>query len=731
MEKQYNLHYHMIQVCGTVNKIIYRQEESGFSIFILELDQDLIKSNDNNSDLIVKGVFLQLSEKEYLKIYGDFVTDKKYGKQFQSDHYDPALPQQIDMLEKYLSTGIIRGIGPARAKLIIQRFGADTLYVMEHESYRLTEISGIGKRTAELIGRRMEERGEMQDILLKLGQYKITPALGAKIYKRYGKDTMHKIQTNPYRLIEDIRGIGFETADKIALENGVSKESPYRIKSGIVYALERCCSFGNVYYPKDKLLQEASSLMEIHPLKTEEQFQLMLDRHELKCIENNKVYTNNNYFTERRAANTLIKLCNYKKNRSFSQNILCQLNGMLDEVQMSAVRTAAENNVMVLTGGPGVGKTTTTNLIIQYFKKERKKVLLAAPTGRAAKRMKEATKEDSKTIHRLLGITADEEGVCFERNADNPLECDVVIIDETSMMDLYLADALFQAIPFGAQLILVGDKNQLPSVGAGNVLSDIIESGICPVIELKKVYRQAEGSYIISNAHAILNQQPLHLSNNSKDFFFKSCENPDDIKDLLLHYVSDSLPAFTGESDIQVLSPIRNRKLGVNELNLALQDKLNPLQNRKEVKGFRVGDKVIQTRNDYNRKRFNGKIYEDGVFNGDVGRVKFIDFENEYLHVLFDEYWEVKYEFDELDSLDLAYALTIHKSQGSEYPVVVIPVYDYIPMLTTMNLIYTGITRARKAILLIGSLKKLYRIIGNINSSKRYTGLCNLLKIGD
>lgn len=721
----------MIQVCGTVNKIIYRQEESGFSIFILELDQDLIKSNDNNSDLIVKGVFLQLSEKEYLKIYGDFVTDKKYGKQFQSDHYDPALPQQIDMLEKYLSTGIIRGIGPARAKLIIQRFGADTLYVMEHESYRLTEISGIGKRTAELIGRRMEERGEMQDVLLKLGQYKITPALGAKIYKRYGKDTMHKIQTNPYRLIEDIRGIGFETADKIALENGVSKESPYRIKSGIVYALERCCSFGNVYYPKDKLLQEASSLMEIHPLKTEEQFQLMLDRHELKCIENNKVYTNNNYFTERRAANTLIKLCNYKKNRSFSQNILCQLNGMLDEVQMSAVRTAAENNVMVLTGGPGVGKTTTTNLIIQYFKKERKKVLLAAPTGRAAKRMKEATKEDSKTIHRLLGITADEEGVCFERNADNPLECDVVIIDETSMMDLYLADALFQAIPFGAQLILVGDKNQLPSVGAGNVLSDIIESGICPVIELKKVYRQAEGSYIISNAHAILNQQPLHLSNNSKDFFFKSCENPDDIKDLLLHYVSDSLPAFTGESDIQVLSPIRNRKLGVNELNLALQDKLNPLQNRKEVKGFRVGDKVIQTRNDYNRKRFNGKIYEDGVFNGDVGRVKFIDFENEYLHVLFDEYWEVKYEFDELDSLDLAYALTIHKSQGSEYPVVVIPVYDYIPMLTTMNLIYTGITRARKAILLIGSLKKLYRIIGNINSSKRYTGLCNLLKIGD
>lgn len=721
----------MIQVCGIVNKIIYRQEESGFSIFVLELDQDLIKSNDNNSNLIVKGVFLQLSEKEYLKIYGDFVMDKKYGKQFQSDHYDPALPQQIDMLEKYLSTGIIRGIGPARAKLIIQRFGADTLYVMEHESYRLTEISGIGKRTAELIGRRMEERGEMQDILLKLGQYKITPALGAKIYKRYGKDTMHKIQTNSYRLIEDIRGIGFETADKIALENGVSKESPYRIKSGIVYALERYCSFGNVYYPKDKLLQEASSLMEIHPLKTEEQFQLMLDRHELKCIENNKVYTNNNYFTEQRAANTLIKLCNYKKNRSFSQNILCQLNGMLDEVQMSAVRTAAENNVMVLTGGPGVGKTTTTNLIIQYFKKERKKVLLAAPTGRAAKRMKEATKEDSKTIHRLLGITADEEGVCFEHNADNPLECDVVIIDETSMMDLYLADALFQAIPLGAQLILVGDKNQLPSVGAGNVLSDIIESGICPVIELKKVYRQAEGSYIISNAHAILNQQPLHLSNNSKDFFFKSCDNPDDIKDLLLHYVSDSLPAFTGESDIQVLSPIRNRKLGVNELNLALQDKLNPLQNGKEVKGFRVGDKVIQTRNDYNRKRFNGKIYEDGVFNGDVGRVEFIDFENEYLYVLFDECWEVKYEFEELDSLDLAYALTIHKSQGSEYPVVVIPVYDYIPMLTTMNLIYTGITRARKAILLIGSLKKLYRIIENINSSKRYTGLCDLLKIGE
>lgn len=711
-------------ICGTVKRIKYRSEETGYSVFHFTLDNNTVFPDVQ----IVTGTYFKLDENEYLKIYGEYTINPKYGKQFTTDHYESCLPSRTDMLEKYLSMGMIKGIGAVRAKNIIQQFGDDTMDVLENHPERLAEVSGIGKRLAELIGKRMKEKGEMQEILFKLGNYGISPALGIKIYRKYRASTFHIIQTNPYKMIEDVRGIGFETADKIALSNGVHNESPYRIQSGIKYALDKGCSFGNVYLPQDKLMEEAGLVLKIPETSIRDQLCKMVEQKDV-IQEEDRVYTKELYFAEKETAESIRRIIQCKKKRIVSESIMKKLGGNLDEVQMSAVRTAAKSDFMVLTGGPGVGKTTTTNLIIKYFEKERKQVLLAAPTGRAAKRMKEATGKNAQTIHRLLEVTGGEHGVRFERNKDNPLEGDVVIVDETSMMDIQIARALLEAVPTGTQVILVGDRNQLPSVGPGNVLADIIASGICPVVELKKIYRQAAGSHIISNAHNILNQQPLNLSNHSKDFFFKQCEDMEKIREMLLHYVADSLPAFTGEKDIQVLSPVRGRYLGINELNIALQNRLNPIRDKKqEIKGFRVGDKVIQIVNDYNRERTNGKKREMGVFNGDAGKVSRIDQENEYLYVKFEDGWTSCYEFDELENLSLAYALTIHKSQGSEYPVVVIPVYDYIPMLTTMNLLYTGITRAKKAILLIGDKKKLYQIIKNVSATKRYTTLTDRLK---
>ena len=461
---------------------------------------------------------------------------------------------------------------------------------------------------------------------------------------------------------------------------------------------------------------------------------MLVKQERLKLQYGNRVYKMETYQAERGLSDQYRRICMYQTERTLKQDLLDQLGGTLDEVQMGAVKTAATSNAMILTGGPGTGKTTTTNLIISYFELEGKTVLLAAPTGRAAKRMQEATGREARTIHRLLEVEGGPDGVQFGRDEFNPLEGDVIIIDETSMMDLYLGRSLMRAVPSGAQLILVGDRNQLPSVGPGNVLADIIASGICPVVELKKIYRQAEGSHIIHNAHCILNNKELNITNRSKDFFFKECNDPEEIKDLLLHYVADSLPDFTGESEVQVLAPLRRGCLGVNELNIALQERLNSKQT--SVRGFRVGDKVIQTVNDYKKEKlfiekgktqcFNVKK-ETGVFNGDAGRIELIDSEEEYMYVRFEDGALVKYEFKELDSLSLAYALTIHKSQGSEYPVVVIPVWDYIPFLTTMNLLYTGVTRAKKAILLIGSRQRLYQIIRNVRANDRYTALAELL----
>lgn len=710
----------MICVSGTVKKIIYQNTDNSFCIFKLKRDS-------NQDEISVKGTFFKIDENEYLKIYGDYEKSSKYGCTFICDHYESQLPENLNELTKYLGSGLFKGLGKARAQSIVKHFGEKTIDVMENHSERLTEISGIGKRTAELIGESIKERTEIQNVLLKMSRMGIGIAMGKKIWKRYENDSLHILQTNPYRIADEIHGVGFVTMDKIALRNGVEKTAPYRLSSGIKYTLKQLCASGSLYYPQNLLITEAAKVLEVGELEVTIQLKNLLMQEELLLKKKDRIYLPQYYKYELEAAMYLKQINSSKITRKVDQKILQNLGGNLDDIQMGAVKTAVHSNLMILTGGPGVGKTTTTNLIIKYFEKEKKNVILAAPTGRAAKRMMEATGKEATTIHRLLSVIIVNGEMTFEYNEDNWLDGDVFVIDEVSMLDIKLARALFSAIPKGSRLILVGDKNQLPSVGPGNVLADIIASGICPVVELKKIYRQAEGSHIIENAHHVLHGEPLNLSNRSKDFFFKECDNPENIREMLLHYVVDSLPTFTGEKEIQVLSPTRKRYLGIDELNKALQDRMNPLNNRCEANGLREGDKVMQVVNDYSRERKKGKKIETGVFNGDTGIVRKIDDENQYVYVIFDDGWESRFEYKELDCLELAYAISIHKSQGSEYPVIVIPIYDYIPMLTTMNLLYTGITRGKKAILLIGSKKKLYQMVHNVKSNKRYTALAELL----
>lgn len=712
----------MEQLTGTVQKIIYQNQDNGFTIFLLDPDElDLFSRY-----ITVKGTFFQLAEGEHMKVSGEYKNDPKYGKQFVADHYEPVLPDRLDLLEQYLASGIVSGIGPARAKSIIRTFGKDTIRILEEEPERLTEVSGIGKRTAELIGRKMTERVEERRILIALSGYGIGQALGRKIFKQYGKQTLHVLQSNPYRFIEEIPGVGFTSADKIAMEQGVGKESTFRVETGILYVQKNLCAFGSVYVPLDVLKRETAKTLEVSAETVEKHLKTLLHREDLVADREIRIYRKADLQHERELARRLRSLAS-GKNRRVNRKVLGDLGGNLDDTQMKAVEQAAKSGFMVLTGGPGTGKTTTTNLMIRYFRKAGKKVVLAAPTGRAAKRMQEATGRYASTIHRLLEVKAGEKGLEFQKNEEDPLDADVILIDEVSMLDMSLALHLVRAVPETAQLILVGDKNQLPSVGPGNVLSDLIGSGVCTVVELKKIYRQASESDIIANAHQILEGGELNLSNRSRDFFFKPAEDPEEIRKLLLHYVADSLPEFTKEGEIQVLSPMRGRALGVNQLNLDLQDRLNP--GKKTVRGFRAGDKVIQNSNNYKieKKNRKGKV-QNGVFNGDMGRVKRIDEEEEYLYVEFEDGWTVQYDFSELEQLELAYALTVHKSQGSEYPVVVIPVWDYVPMLTSMNLLYTAVTRAKKCILLIGAKKRLYQMARNVRANDRLTGLKEFLQ---
>ena len=714
---------------GSVDKIIYKNDDSGFHIFSFLLE-DILDWSDR---IVVKGSFFPLQEGDKLILNGEYINDPKYGRQFSSESYEVDLPTDAVSIEKYLSAGIIKGIGPARAKKIVKKFQDDTMRIIEEEPDRLTEIPGITDKTVLKIKESMSERLGQQRVMIQLCGMGVSFGLSQKLWKNYKEKTLNIIQSDPYKLIDDVWGVGFAKADDIAMKQGISKKSSKRIAAGIVYTLKSNRNTGSLYMMLPDVIKTAAKILDIEEaLVSNNLYSLTGRRISLAGPNADHVYLDNDYSIERKTEDDIIRISKSKIITKNSDKILEKLNSSLDEVQMGAVRTAAESAMMVLTGGPGTGKTTTVNMIIKYFELAKKSVVLAAPTGRAAKRMKEATGKEAQTLHRLLCIGRREECESeFGSEEMDQIEEDVVIVDETSMMDIYLAHALFEAIKNGTQVILVGDTNQLPSVGPGNVLDDIISSGICPVVELKKIYRQAEGSFIIENAHRILHGNQLNLTNKTTDFFFKECDDQQQLQDLLVHYVADSLPEFTGEQEIQVLAPIRKRQLGVENLNNILQDKLNPKKDGDPVaKNFRIGDKVIQTVNDYEREKVsvdNPRKKELGVFNGDMGKVIEIDQEEETVLIEFEDGWRASYDYSELDMLSLSYALTIHKSQGSEFPVVVIPVYDYIPMLTSMNLLYTGVTRAKKTILLLGKKKVLYNMIHNIKPTKRYSGLLKML----
>ncbi|HIS80794.1 MAG TPA: ATP-dependent RecD-like DNA helicase [Candidatus Scatomonas merdavium] len=729
---------------GYVEHIVYRNDENGYTVLNLSAGKE---------EITCVGSFQSIHEGEYLTAEGQYTVHTTYGRQFQADRYEIQLPKNGAALERYLGSGAVKGIGAALASRIVQRFGEDTLRIMEEEPERLAEIKGISERKAREIGEQMIENSQMQNAMIFLAQYGISLTLGIKIYNQYQDMLYQVLRENPYKLAEDIQGVGFKIADEIAGRAGIRADSEYRIRSGLFYTLSRAGAEGHLYLPREELLERAAALLGLDTgILDKHLTDLSIDR-KIVLKEQKKgdgesnviVYSSQSYFLELNTARMLQEL-----------NIVCESGGdavekriaaleasdgiSLDEKQKAAVAAAVRNGLMILTGGPGTGKTTTINTMIRYFEAEDMEIALAAPTGRAAKRMTEATGYEASTIHRLLelsGVVEEaSEDVRFERNADHPLEADVIIIDEMSMVDIYLMHALLSAVVPGTRLILVGDMNQLPSVGPGSVLRDIIRSEAFPVVELTHIFRQASESDIVVNAHRIHAGLPVALDNHSRDFFFLRRTDIPVIQKVVLTLVSQKLPRYVDArpQDIQVLCPMRKGPLGVENLNLILQKYLNPPSPEKAEQAvgsgvFRVGDKVMQIRNDYQleweiRGKYGIAAQKGlGVFNGDLGVITSINSFGELLTVEYEEGRFVDYTFKQLDELELAYATTIHKAQGSEYPAVVIPLLGGPRMLMTRNLLYTAVTRARKCVVLTGSAETFQAMIENQTEENRYTTL--------
>ena len=658
-------------------------------------------------------------------------------------------PEDADAMERYLASGAIKGVGAALAARIVRRFKADTFRIMEEEPERLAEVKGISEKMAMSIGEQMEEKRGMRQATMFLQKYGISVNLAVKIYQEYGPRMYGIIEENPYRLADDIPGVGFKMADEIARKVGIFTDSDYRIKSGVLYTLLQAVGNGHTYLPEDELLASASELLRVDPEQIRDQ--LMDLQMEKKLVvktqgERRIVYASQYYYLELNSAKMLSDL-NIRGDfdegeiRKKLDRIQKEEKLELDEMQLQAVAGAVENGLLILTGGPGTGKTTTINTIIRYFEEAGMEILLAAPTGRAAKRMTEATGMEAKTIHRLLEITGapddrNTSGMHFERNEETPLEADVIIIDEMSMVDIYLLHSLLKAVTVGTRLILVGDVNQLPSVGPGNVLRDMIESGCFHVVKLTRIFRQASQSDIVVNAHRINGGEKIDLAKRSRDFLFIRRDHPDAIISAMITLVREKLPGYVNAHpfDIQIMTPMRKGALGVDRLNGILQQYLNPPDGKKAEKEsggiiYREGDKVMQIRNNYQiqwetRSKYGIPVETGlGVFNGDMGVIREINSFAETMTVEFDEGRMVEYSFKQLEELELAYAITIHKSQGSEYPAVVIPVHSGPRMLMTRNLIYTAVTRARKCVCLVGVPETFQAMVDNGMEQRRYSGL--------
>ena len=728
---------------GYVDHIIYRNQDNGYTVACLIVDGE---------ELTCVGIFQYLNEGENIRAKVKYTEHPSYGQQFSVYAYEAVVPQDSQAMERYLGSGAIKGVGAALAARIVRKFGDDTLRIIDEEPERLSEVKGISDRKAREIAQQVEEKSDMRKAMMFLQHYGISQTLGAKIYQQYKQDMYRILKENPYKMAEDITGVGFKMADEIAARIGIHTDSDYRIRSGLLYILLQSTAEGHIYLPQRLLLERAEQLLGVKAEYMEKHIaDLSIDRKiVIKEIETARgkakmVYASQYYQTELHTAQMLHEL-NLKDTaderviQDKIRRIQKSENIELDEKQQMAVVEAVKNGLLIVTGGPGTGKTTTINAIIRYFEMEGLDIALAAPTGRAAKRMTEATGYEAKTIHRLLELTGMPEessgGVHFERNAQNPLEADVIIIDEMSMVDIFLMHALLSAVVAGTRLILVGDVNQLPSVGPGSVLKDIIASGKFAVVELVKIFRQASQSDIVVNAHKINQGVPVTLDNKSMDFFFLKRYDANVIISVVITLIQKKLPKFVQAEhyDIQVLTPMRKGLLGVERLNVILQQYLNPPETGKKEKEhrnglFREGDKVMQIKNNYQiewevRGLYGIPVEKGvGVFNGDTGILREINTFSETVTVEFDERKFVEYSFKQLDELELAYAITIHKAQGSEYPAVVIPLLHGPRMLMNRNLLYTAVTRARKCVTLVGDEKTFIEMENNQMEQSRYTTL--------
>ncbi len=732
---------------GIVEKVTFYNAENGYAVFTVTEIKDR-----EDEEITCVGYAPSISQGESVKVTGTIVTHHFYGEQINIEMCEKTEPRSERAIELYLASGVIKGIGPKIAKKIVNKFGRDTLNIMDNEPERLAEIRGISNEKAMTIGEMYREKTEERHALLFLGEYGITPSYAIRIYKRYKDKTIDIVRKNPYALAEDIFGIGFKIADKIAENVGIAKDSPFRIRAGVKYILNGGANNGHVYMPIEAVVNQTAELLQISGeiISTELtgmhiENQVWIERKEDKT----NVYLNFFYYAEGYVSRKLYELndLEFKGIYNYEQEIDALEN--VEKIhfapqQRDAIQSAMENGVLVITGGPGTGKTTIINAIIKLCEAEGLEIELAAPTGRAAKRMEETTGHKAQTIHRLLGINFLNENSrtqTFEKDEDNPIEADVVIIDESSMVDILLMHSLLKAIAIGTRLIIVGDSNQLPSVGPGNVLRDIINSEVIKVCRLTEIFRQAQESSIITNAHKINKGEYPNLKEKDKDFFFMRRNSVQELSSLIVSLVSSRLPKYLNCDpirDIQVLTPMRKSPLGVTALNTILQEALNPPspnKREKEFRGikFREGDKVMQIKNNYNvewKIVEKGKITEDGVgvFNGDEGIITYIDPVNEYVEILFEDNKAVHYDFTQMDEVDLSYAVTIHKSQGSEYKAVVMPLLNGPDMLMSRNLLYTGLTRAKELAVIAGAENTVYKMVDNNREVSRYTSLCTKLR---
>lgn len=733
----------MNSIKGYVEHIVYRNEENGYTVFNL---------NNEDGEVTCIGSFHYIEEGELLKLTGEYTTHKLYGMQFKVESCEVCEPEDLISIEKYLGSGAIKGIGVALAGKIVKKFKEDTFRIIEEEPERLVEIKGISERKAREISVQIEEKKDMRQAMLYLQKYGISTTLAAKIYQHYGQNVYRVIEENPYQLADHISGVGFKIADEIASRVGIHTDSDYRIRSGIFYTILQSVGEGHVYLEQEVLLRRAGELLRVEIQDIEKY--LMDLAIEKKIVMKNeeggmRVYSSHYYYMEMNVARMLhdLSIENHVEETEVKQRLLAieaSAGLCLDEMQRTAVLKAVRHGIMVLTGGPGTGKTTTINAMIRFFESEGADILLAAPTGRAAKRMTEATGYEAQTVHRLLEVSGNPEDDSmngFQRNEENPLETDVIIIDEVSMLDLPLMSALLKAVIPGTRLILVGDCNQLPSVGPGSVLKDIIDSRCFSVVMLTKIFRQAEESDIIVNAHKINRGEEVSLDNKSRDFFFLKRQDADVIIGVVITLIRNKLPKYVDADpyDIQVLTPMRKGFLGVERLNGILQEYLNPPESGKAEKEcgdrlFREGDKVMQIKNNYQLEwkitTRRGMTIDSGmgIFNGDMGIIKEINTYEETITVEYDEHREVKYPYSLLEELELAYAITIHKSQGSEYPAVVIPLLQGSRQLYHRNLLYTAVTRARRCVTLVGSDRVFQEMICNANEQKRNTSLAERIR---